>query len=81
MPQAQEHSAGAAETIELNEFDKLLDKSFKPKTDEAKGAVRSAVAVLAAEALKGAPAAAIISKNKPPPSASASNQRHNTGPS
>jgi len=55
MPQAQEHSAGAAETIELNEFDKLLDKSFKPKTDEAKGAVRSAVAVLAAEALKGAP--------------------------
>ena len=53
MPQPQEQSAAAAGTLELSEFDMLLDKSFKPKTDDAKSAVRSAVAVLAAEALKG----------------------------
>ncbi|HWB04362.1 MAG TPA: type VI secretion system contractile sheath large subunit [Verrucomicrobiales bacterium] len=53
MSKAQEESAASGSTLELSEFDRLLDKSFQPKTDEAKGAVRSAVAVLAEEALKG----------------------------
>jgi type VI secretion system protein ImpC len=53
MPQAQEQTSASTSTLELSDFEQLLDKSFKPKTDEARGAVRSAVAVLAEEALKG----------------------------
>ena len=38
-------------TIEANEFDFLLRKEFKPKTDEAKEAVERAVRTLAEQAL------------------------------
>src|SRR6188508_3690297 len=38
-------------TIEVNEFDSLLKKEFKPKTDEAKEAVERAVRTLAEQAL------------------------------
>ncbi len=38
-------------TIEANEFDSLLKKEFKPKTDEAKEAVERAVRTLAEQAL------------------------------
>src|SRR6188508_2747159 len=38
-------------TIEANEFDSLLKREFKPKTDEAKEAVERAVRTLAEQAL------------------------------
>ena len=41
MPQAQENTSASTSTLELTDFEQLLDKSFKPKTDEARGAVRS----------------------------------------
>ena len=41
----------AAATAELNEFDALLTKGFKPKTEEAKSAVKLAVQTLAEQAL------------------------------
>ena len=41
----------AAATAELSEFDALLNKEFKPKTDEAKSAVKLAVQTLAEQAL------------------------------
>lgn len=53
---ASESSAqtGAAPApAELNEFEALLTKEFKPKTSEAESAVKSAVQTLAEEALKG----------------------------
>lgn len=53
---ATESSAqtGAAPApAELNEFEALLTKEFKPKTSEAESAVKSAVQTLAEEALKG----------------------------
>jgi type VI secretion system protein ImpC len=37
--------------VEGNDFSSLLNKEFKPKTDEARGAVEQAVQVLAAQAL------------------------------
>lgn len=45
----QQAQAGAA--IELGEFDNLLKKEFKPKTDRAKDAIESAVKTLAEQAL------------------------------
>src|SRR4051812_46925984 len=46
-------SAAPAEFAEqLGEFDSLLSKQFKPKTDYAKAAVESAVRILAAQALE-----------------------------
>lgn len=42
---------GAAAPAELNEFESLLAKEFKPKTDERKSAVQSAVRTLAEQAL------------------------------
>src|SRR6476646_2254699 len=41
----------AAATAELNEFESLLTKEFKPKSDEAKSAVKLAVQTLAEQAL------------------------------
>lgn len=41
-----------SETVETNEFASLLQKEFKPKTEQARDAVESAVRTLAAEALK-----------------------------
>ncbi|MEX2219529.1 MAG: type VI secretion system contractile sheath large subunit [Phycisphaerales bacterium] len=49
-PQSQ---AQAGATIEINEFDSLLKKEFKPKTDRAKDAIETAVKTLAEQALFG----------------------------
>jgi type VI secretion system protein ImpC len=48
-PQQQEQ--GGAATVELGEFDSLLQKEFKPKTDRAKDAIETAVKTLAEQAL------------------------------
>jgi type VI secretion system protein ImpC len=47
----QTQPAGAGAPAELNEFDALLNKEFKPKTDERKSAVQTAVRTLAEQAL------------------------------
>ena len=46
-----QQNAQSVDTIESNEFDFLLKKEFKPKTDEAKDAVERAVRTLAERAL------------------------------
>jgi type VI secretion system protein ImpC len=46
----QQQAAGGA-TVELGEFDSLLKKEFKPKTDRAKDAIETAVKTLAEQAL------------------------------
>jgi type VI secretion system protein ImpC len=51
MAEAQQQGQAAGQTMELGEFDKLLQKEFKPKTDHAKSAIQSAVQTLAAQAL------------------------------
>ena len=51
MAEQQQSSALAGVTLEGNEFTSLLQKEFKPKTDEAKGAVEQAVQTLAQQAL------------------------------
>jgi type VI secretion system protein ImpC len=48
---AKPEAQGAAAPAELNEFDSLLNKEFKPKTDERKSAVQVAVRTLAEQAL------------------------------
>jgi type VI secretion system protein ImpC len=50
-PQAQGAAGGA--TMEVSEFEKLLSKEFKPKTDEQKSAITTAVQTLAEQALAG----------------------------
>src|SRR4051794_12628851 len=50
----------AAATAEMNEFESLLNKEFKPKTEEAKSAVKLAVQTLAEQALS---ASTLISDN------------------
>jgi type VI secretion system protein ImpC len=52
-PQTQSTGAVAA-TVEANEFETLLDREFKPKSDQAKTAVQEAVKTLAAQALGAA---------------------------
>jgi type VI secretion system protein ImpC len=47
----QAHGAATATTFEAGEFASLLKKEFKPKTDQAKEAIESAVKTLAAQAL------------------------------
>ena len=42
----------AAQTMEMSEFEGLLHKEFKPKTDRAREAVQTAVQTLAAQALE-----------------------------
>src|SRR5689334_6582147 len=49
-PEAQAQG-GAPQAVELNEFEALLNKEFKPKTDERKSAVQTAVRTLAEQAL------------------------------
>lgn len=44
--------AAEAQTIEMNEFEGLLQKEFKPKTERAREAVQAAVQELAAQALE-----------------------------
>src|SRR6266403_2127804 len=50
-PTEQIQAQPTAATAELSEFDALLNKEFKPKTDEAKSAVKLAVQTLAEQAL------------------------------
>lgn len=50
-PQQQEASAQSVQTDATSEFDRLLQKAFKPKTERAKDAVESAVRTLAEQAL------------------------------
>jgi type VI secretion system protein ImpC len=59
-PVEQAQAQPAAATAELNEFESLLTKEFKPKTDEAKSAVKLAVQTLAEQALS---ATTLISDN------------------
>jgi type VI secretion system protein ImpC len=54
---AEEHKdtateAAEAQTIEMSEFEGLLQKEFKPKTERAREAVQAAVQELAAQALE-----------------------------
>src|SRR5258707_2572692 len=51
MPEEELQAQPVAATAELSEFDALLNKEFKPKTDEAKSAVKLAVQTLADQAL------------------------------
>jgi type VI secretion system protein ImpC len=61
MPEEQAAQAQpAAATAELNEFESLLNKEFKPKTAEAKSAVKLAVQTLAEQALA---ASTLVSDN------------------
>src|SRR2546427_10761095 len=50
-PKSQQDVATQAGAVEVTEFDSLLRKEFKPKTDEAKEAVERAVRTLAEQAL------------------------------
>ena len=59
-PVEQAQAQPVAATAELNEFESLLTKEFKPKTDEAKSAVKLAVQTLAEQALS---ASTLISDN------------------
>jgi type VI secretion system protein ImpC len=51
MAEAQNQTQAAGGEIQLDEFSALLNKEFKPKTDQAKDAVETAVRTLAAQAL------------------------------
>src|SRR5271156_4893644 len=53
-PQTQTGLAGGTSTLETTEFDALLTKEFKPKSDQAKTAVQEAVKTLAQQALGSA---------------------------
>src|SRR6187431_3122068 len=50
-PKSQQDPQAESGTVEVTEFDSLLRKEFKPKTDEAKEAVERAVRTLAEQAL------------------------------
>src|SRR3954447_6808176 len=50
-PKSQQDAQAEVGTVEASEFDSLLKKEFKPKTDEAKEAVARAVRTLAEQAL------------------------------
>ena len=50
-PQRQAEAATGVTTLEPNEFEALLNKEFRPKTDQAKSAVQEAVKTLAQQAL------------------------------
>jgi type VI secretion system protein ImpC len=50
-PKANQDAASDVATVQVTEFDSLLRKEFKPKTDEAKEAVERAVRTLAEQAL------------------------------
>jgi type VI secretion system protein ImpC len=51
-PRIQEQAGAAAPTMEVSEFQSLLQKEFKPKSDQARQAVQNAVQTLAAQALQ-----------------------------
>jgi type VI secretion system protein ImpC len=48
---SEQAAQSATEVVAVTEFDSLLKKEFKPKTDEAKEAVERAVRTLAEQAL------------------------------
>src|SRR5215510_9010226 len=50
-PKSQQDVEAQGATVEVTDFDSLLKKEFKPKTDEAKEAVERAVRTLAEQAL------------------------------
>src|SRR4030095_6698935 len=50
-PKSQQDAQAESGALEVTEFDSLLRKEFKPKTDEAKEAVERAVRTLAEQAL------------------------------
>jgi type VI secretion system protein ImpC len=50
-PKAQQEAPSVIGAVEVSDFDSLLRKEFKPKTDEAKEAVERAVRTLAEQAL------------------------------
>ncbi|MCA9291825.1 MAG: type VI secretion system contractile sheath large subunit [Phycisphaerales bacterium] len=50
-PNLQGQAAAGGQTFAANEFDALLDKSFKPKTDTQKDAIQAAVKTLAESVL------------------------------
>ena len=50
-PKSQQDAQSATGAVEVTDFDSLLKKEFKPKTDEAKEAVERAVRTLAEQAL------------------------------
>src|SRR5499427_9204104 len=50
-PKLNQDAASDVATVQVTEFDSLLRKEFKPKTDEAKEAVERAVRTLAEQAL------------------------------
>src|SRR5882672_2955384 len=50
-PKLQQDVTSSIGTVETTDFDSLLRKEFKPKTDEAKEAVERAVRTLAEQAL------------------------------
>src|SRR6266571_9048224 len=60
MPEEELQAQPVAATAEITEFESLLNKEFKPKTDEAKSAVKLAVQTLAEQALS---ATTLISDN------------------
>ena len=49
--QAQAEAAGGATSFGSSEFEELLQKEFRPKSDQAKTAVETAVKTLAQQAL------------------------------
>jgi type VI secretion system protein ImpC len=53
-PQSQAESQAAAVTVEPTDLEALLNKEFRPKTDEARNAVQAAVKTLAEQALGSA---------------------------
>jgi type VI secretion system protein ImpC len=50
-PKLQQDAAASIGTAEIGDFESLLRKEFKPRTDEAQEAVETAVRTLAAQAL------------------------------
>ncbi len=52
-PETQTQTGAAAEAVSIDDFSALLQKEFKPKSDEAKNRVEDAVRTLASQALEG----------------------------
>ena len=50
--QTQQHEPQAGQAFSQDEFSALLNKEFRPKTDQARSAVESAVKTLAQQALE-----------------------------
>lgn len=53
MAEITRQNAAAGSTVEVSEFNKLLDQGFKPKSDAARSAIETAVRTLAEQALAG----------------------------